>query len=102
MINCGVTGKVYHVLKTSYNSPQFYIKTDHGLIKHFTSSTGVKQGCILSLLLSNIFQNDLHDIFDDRCDPFNLNKMFINSLSLEDDLALISRSKPGLYYIRQA
>ncbi len=43
----------------------------------------------------NIFQNDLHDILDDHCDPVNLN-MCVNSLSWADDLVLISRSKPGL------
>ena len=60
------------------------------------SSTGVKQGCILSPLLSNIFQNDLHDIFDQTCDPVKLNNMSVNSLSWADDLVLFSTSKQGL------
>jgi len=47
-------------------------------------------------LLSNLFQNDLHDIFDHTCDPVALNDIKLNSLSWADDLVLLSKSKEGL------
>ena len=50
----------------------------------------------LSPLLSNIFQNDLHDIFDEQCDPISIGSAILNSISWADDLILISSSKEGL------
>ena len=96
LIKCGITGKMYKVIKASYNNPQFCIKTLEGLSCYFSSTTGVKQGCILSPLLSNIFQNDLHEIFDASCDPVSLNNITLNSLSWADDLVIMSMSKQGL------
>ena len=58
--------------------------------------SGVKQGCNLSPTLSNLFQNDLHDLFDNTCDPVLLEEFEINSLSWADDLVLFSSTKIGL------
>ena len=74
----------------------FCVKTENGITKSFLSTTGVKQGCNLSPLLSNLYQNDLHDIFDDTCDPVKLENMHVNSLSWADDLILLSDSQTGL------
>ena len=96
LLNCGITGQVYKVLKSAYDNPKFCIKTEYGLTEYFASTTGVKQGCILSPLLSNIYQNDLHNIFDKDCDPIQLNSNNLNSISWADDLVLFSTSKQGL------
>jgi exonuclease III len=96
LIKCGITGKMYRVIKASYNNPLFCVKTKLGLTDYFTSITGVKQGCILSPLLSNIFQNDLHECFDETCHPVELNNMYLSSLSWADDLVLFSETKTGL------
>ena len=58
LLKCGITGNMYDVIKAAYNNPMFCIKAEHGLSEYFSSSTGMKQGCILSPILSNIFQND--------------------------------------------
>ena len=50
----------------------------------------------MSPLLSNIFQNDLHEIFDESCDPIDLNNMTLNSISWADDLVLCSLTKQSL------
>ena len=56
----------------------------------------MKQGCMLSPVLSNIFQNDLHECFDETCEPAKLHNISLNSLSWADDLVLISETKEGL------
>lgn len=56
----------------------------------------MKQGCNLSPSLSNMFQNDLHDIFNTSCDPVELSGKVLNSLSWADDLVLLSTSPTGL------
>ena len=96
LIRWGISGNVYFVIKSAYVDSMFSVKTDYGLTEFFKSSIGVKQGCNLSPTLSNIYQNDLHDIFDNTCDPVDLNSHSLNSLSWADDLVLVSKSKEGL------
>ena len=93
LIKCGIICQMYNVIKASYNQPLFCIKTKYGLSEYFTSNTGVKQGCILSPVLSNIFQNDLHECFDETCEPAKLHNISLNSLSWADDLVLIQKLK---------
>ena len=50
----------------------------------------------MSPTLSNLFQNDLHDLFDNTCDPVLLAEFEINSLLWADDLVLFSSTKIGL------
>jgi hypothetical protein len=91
-----ITGHFYNVLKTAYTDSSYSIKLDSGITESFLSTTGVKQGCTLSPTLSNIFQNDIHDIFDEECDPVILGNTKFNSISWADDLVLVSTSKCGL------
>jgi hypothetical protein len=44
----------------------------------------------------NIYQNDIHDIFGENCDPVELGNIMFNSKSWADDLVLVSTSKSGL------
>ena len=62
----------------------------------FSSNCGVIQGCNLSPTLANLFQNNLHDIFDSECDQICLDGQSFSSLSFADDLVLISTSAIGL------
>ena len=42
------------------------VKLDNGLTNPFLANQGVKQGCILSSLLFNIFFPDLHGRLSDK------------------------------------
>ena len=47
----------------------------------------------MSPVLSNIFQNDIHDILSqDECDPVRLYDIYMNRISWADDLLIISHS----------
>ena len=80
-----------------YKDTDYRVRVNDHLYTPFTGSLGVKQGCCLSLTLSNIFQNDLHDLFkDSACDPVKLGNKCLNSLSWADDLFLVSTTRDGL------
>lgn len=97
LIKEGICGKIHDVIQSMYQGTQYCIETDEGLTKYFQSNSGVLQGCNLSPTLSNIYQNDLHNIFKDNTDPIELthNSKF-NSISWADDLILLSLSSEGL------
>ena len=69
LLKYNVCGNLYHTIKSMYDNCFYSIKNNNSISELFTSSVGLKQGCPLSPILSNLFQNDLHKIFDDLCDP---------------------------------
>ena len=90
-----ISGKIYNIIKSMYSNTAYQILINGNLSPKLSASLGVKQGCCMSPLLSNIFQNDLHDIFTDS-DPIVLENISFNSISWADDLLLMSTSKEGL------
>jgi hypothetical protein len=96
LLGLNITGKFYSLIKTMYDTCEYCVKTSDGLSKTFRSDSGVKQGCNLSPTLANLFQNDLHDIFKNDCDPVSLDGLEFNSMSWADDLVLFSTSPKGL------
>ena len=96
LLKYGISGKIYQIIKSVYNDTSFAIKIGGRVSPKFTAINGLKQGCCLSPTLSNIFQNDLHEIFDNNCDPVTIGTIVLNSISWADDLILMSLSKNGL------
>ncbi len=96
LLKYNVTGKFYSLLKSMYEQCDYCVKTEEGLTQNFQSTKGVKQGCNLSPTLANLYQNDLHDIFDESCDPVVLQNTSFNSLSWADDVVPLSEMHAGL------
>ncbi len=97
LLRNNIKGDMYFTIKNMYIGTNYCIKTDRGLTEVFESKSGVLQGCTLSPTLSNLFQNDLHDIFSGDTDGLRLDgDTIINSMSWADDLLLFSSSHKGL------
>ena len=96
LLKYGISGKLYNLIKSVYSNTGYCIRIGDYHSPLFHASNGLKQGCCLSPTLSNIFQNDLHDIFDASCDPLLISTTALNSLSWADDLVLASLSENGL------
>ena len=79
-----------------YADVSYCVKLDKGLTENIPSNSGVKQGCVLSPLLFNLFLHDFPDIFDDGCDAVLCGTLKMNCLMFADDLVLFSESAPGL------
>ena len=56
LLACGITGKFFNILKNVYTSDKCKVKAGNNLSETFKINKGVRQGCILSPLLFNIFK----------------------------------------------
>ena len=60
------------------------------------SNIGLKQGDPLSSMLFNLYIDDVNDIFDDLCNPIEVQNEKINHFLYADDLSVLSQSSEGL------
>jgi hypothetical protein len=76
-----------------------YVKVDSKLSESFQQIIGLKQGCVLSPALFNVYFNDLPDLIYNvtETDPVIINGKIISSLLFADDsMLLLSQSAKGL------
>ena len=98
MLQINVDGNFYKLIKSLYSNSICSIKIGNNQTRSFQYARGVRQGCILSPLLFNLYINDLPFSFGHTLsDPFVLpNGTKLNSLLYADDLIILSRSRIGL------
>lgn len=85
-----------NIVKDMYRNASVQIRTQHGLSHPIHPNVGVKQGCVLSPSLFNLYINDLPDLFNAQDDPARIYDKDLNCLLYADDLILISTSENGL------
>ena len=85
----GINGPIYHIIKSMYSATSYRVKLGDFISPSFLAASGVKQGCPMSPVLSNIYQNDLHEIFSKNCDPVHVGDFHMNSISWTDDPLLL-------------
>ena len=61
---CGINGKVFEVIRKIYTEDQAAVKFGNKASEPFKTNRGVRQGCVLSPLLFNIFLADIQEVFD--------------------------------------
>ena len=86
----------FNVIESMYENVSYRVKVDGVLSTAIPSNVGVKQGCLVSPLLFNLFLSDLPDIFTTECDPVKIHNVSLNCLMFADDLVLMSESANGL------
>ncbi len=97
MLENGIGGKLYNIISDMYSNSKATMKLSDGITDYFETNVGVKQGCVISPTLFNIFLNDIPKIFDTTMSlPFTLYAELINCLLYADDIALISSTEEGL------
>ena len=98
LLRYGINGKFFNNIKTLYSNDNCCIKVGKGLTDKFLANQGVKQGCILSPLLFNIFISDIIERFGtEECRPLKIDESHnISCLLWADDVVLMSRSEEGL------
>ena len=94
----GISGKFFNSLKTLYQTDNCTVKLSNGLTNAFVANQGVKQGCILSPLLFNIFLTDLPDyLSNSECRPLQMEDSTpIDCIIWADDIVILFETEEGL------
>ena len=97
LLKIGVTGKFFNILKTIYSEDKACLKVGNNCTESFKTNKGVRQGCVLSPLLFNIFLADLSARLDTCEGNVKVSESKeISCLIWADDILILSESEHGL------
>ena len=98
LLNFGINGKFFNIVRGIYTNDQACIKMNNVRCPAFGINLGVRQGCVLSPLLFNIFLCDLAKTLQELENAPDVDGVGINSLFWADDLVL-SENEEGLQHM---
>ena len=96
LIKYGMNMDMIKLIRNMYEKTSQCLKINQNLTRSFKTYRGVRQGCILSPQLFNLFINDIPNIFDDACKPITIKNKKISCLMYADDLVILSETPSGL------
>ena len=96
LLNYGINGNFFNTIKNIYVNDRACIKWEDKVSETFKINQGVRQGCILSPLLFNIFLADLPKLLDSTGGYVKLGHTNLSCLIWADDILLFSENELGL------
>ena len=96
LLKYGINGKFFNIIRNIYLNDKACVKANGLKTKPFDVNIGVRQGCVLSPLLFNIFICDLAKTLMEQSNAPEVGPVHINSLFWADDLVLFSKDEKGL------
>ena len=93
----GIDGRILDIIRPLYLGDTASVKIDKSFSPPFATNIGVRQGCVLSPLLFNIFLADLQPILQDCEDNVKIDgSVQVSCLLWADDILMFSKTKEGL------
>ena len=96
LLDIGVTGKFYDIIKYVYEGDQVCLKLNDQITPVIKTVMGVRQGCVLSPLLFNIYMADFPKCLSQDVGVQLTDDYIINCILWADDIILLSQSEKGL------
>ena len=96
LLDIGVTGKFYDIIRFIYEGDQLCIKINDAITSSIRTMMGVRQGCVLSPLLFNIFMADFPGSLSQDVGVHLTDNTSINCILWADDIILLSETEEGL------
>ena len=92
----GISGKMLTAIKSLYNNVKCSVWINGHMTDWFSVHSGLKQGCILSPLIFNLFVNDLGTLLEHSGKGVSLDGVNLSCLFYADDLVLIAETEEDL------
>ena len=92
----GIKGKILEIIKIIYTEDKACVKIGNKCSSPFRTNMGVRQGCVLSPTLFNIFLSDIQNYLSIQGENPSLSNQDISSLLWADDILIFSTSEKGL------
>ena len=92
----GINGRFFNIIKNMYTNDQACVKIGNKLTKPFGINQGVRQGCVLSPLLFNIFLSDLAKELEGMDGKIEIGEKSLNSIFWADDILMFAKDKETL------
>ena len=86
---------MFNTIKHLYSNDKACVKNNNRISETFDINQGVRQGCVLSPLLFNIFMADLPKLLDSSEGFVKVGDMKLSCLALADDIVIFSETEGG-------
>ena len=96
LLDYDIKGKFFNTIKNIYINDKACLKINDKITDTFEVNQGVKQGCVLSPLLFNIYMADLPKIFDEDLITTHPTTKHPSCLIWADDIITLSETEEGL------
>ena len=96
LLDIGITEKFYDLIKFIYEGDQLCIKINNAITPSIKTMMGVRQGCVLSPLLFNIFMADFQRSLPPDVGVHLSETTRLNCILWADDIILLAESEEGL------
>ena len=96
LLDVGVSGKFLEALKSLYSNVTCAVRINGVLSDWFGVNIGLKQGCLISPMLFNLYLNDLVDCLKDAECGVLWGEEMLSVLLYADDILMVSESEQGL------
>ena len=95
--NYGITGRLFNIIKVIYEKDESCVKLGNQYTSKFGINLGVRQGCVLSPILFNLFMADLAKKLEMAEGKVKINNNTnISSIFWADDIILLAEGDKGL------
>ena len=92
----GVRGNMLNAVRSLYRNVQCTVRINNNDSQWFPVRRGLRQGCVLSPLLFNIYINDLVELIKDSGLGVNLGVEKVSVLAYADDLVLLADNEDDM------
>lgn len=96
LCDIGIRGKMFEAIKSIYSNIQCAVKINGYRTKWFSQNIGLKQGCLLSTTLFNLYLNDLSQTLNQSGLGIVMGNVTISHLLYADDLVLLAEREHDL------